>query len=713
MAARFPAAVAVVDRTGPVSFAELTDIVGGLAAQIAEAPAPPGPVALLQSVGVDAVAAWFACALAGRPFLLLEAENPPERNCMLMERAGARLLLSDFALDPIYADRHLLSLRPDGRRARIKPDQGIAAVAPSMIFPTSGSTGDAKLITYAARTLQIKVQASISLMGVQVGDCVLIAGSPGNYGFLHHALVFMLSGGALFLADIREGGLTAIFSAILEHGVRHVRFTPSLFRAAAAHPSGQAAFAALKGVRFSGEPLLAADLNLAHRVLDLGCRIQNVYGSTESSLFIWTDNRSVAVPPGTVPIGKIYPLSEFRIEDGDGLSVPQGDLGELVISSVGHALGDCHLGQLDGSRFPPDLRGGGLRIYRTGDIVRMEADGQLSVAGRHDRLVKINGQRVSLDEIESHLQAMPGVAQAAVMERPGASGNRLVAFVVATAGASSGDEPGVRLARRLPRYMVPARFVWRNVMPLLPGGKVDRKALLASLPPDDIAHAEVANGDPIEDLAAIWGRILKLPHFAPDTDFFSLGGDSLLMMELQLAVEARFCKGFPRENFITNPTLRRLVGLLGLAPNAAPRLLERGKVEISFRLVRGANGTAQGVAICMPGLGGSAAAERIANSPLLAAHDLWACDARLRRGTIVQHGQYLEAAVAVATAISSGEGPKADVLIGYSVGGYISWLVARLLDNGPCAPAHVITIDTRPLHWMRRYRGSRLADLLL
>lgn len=133
---------------------------------------------------------------------------------------------------------------------------------------------------------------------------------------------------------MRTEGLADISVAILTQGVRHVRFTPSLFRGAASHAAGREALGALCGVRFSGEPLLSADLELAPAVLHPDCRIQNVYGSTESALFIWTDDRRAAPVPGTVPIGRIYPMSEFALLDEEGALLADGELGELVIRSA-------------------------------------------------------------------------------------------------------------------------------------------------------------------------------------------------------------------------------------------------------------------------------------------------------------------------------------------------------------------------------------------
>lgn len=716
VAARWPNAAALIDRGNVVTFRDLVERIGGLAAQITESDAPAGPVALLQSISTDAIAAWFACTLAGRPFLMLELASPPERNRALMERAGVRILLTNQP-----ADQSLVAglapptvLVPDNRRAAMKPLEGLQADQPAIIFPTSGSTGEPKQIVYSARTLQAKVQASIPIMGIKPGDRVLIAGSHNNFGYLHHALVFLLSGGSVALADVRADGLTAVFDAILNHGVRHVRFTPSLFRIVAAQPASAAAMQCLDAIRFSGEPLLTADLDLAHQILRKDCRLQNVYGSTESALFVWTDDRGAAPAAGTVPIGRIYPLWEFIIEDDDGTPVAPGELGELVISSRNQALGDWTGSAIDQSRFPPDPRGNGARLYHTGDIVRLGEDGYIAIAGRKDRLVKINGLRVSLDEIESHLQAMPGCSQVAVIERPGdGGGNRLVAFLVGEDGAAARLDPAEWLAQRLPRHMRPARFQWIEAMPLLPGGKTDRKALQASLPTETLAPVAVPRtGDPMADLAAIWRHILNLPDFAHDADFFSLGGDSLLFMELQLAVEHRFGKAVPVDPFLEKPTLRVLARLLGLAPPDSPRLLAAGEVEVNFRLVRRAEGTACGVAMCMPGLGGSSAAERLAQSHLFTEFDLWACDARSDHGTLMRHDQWVAAAEAAAQRINAGTVPTPDLMVGFSLGGCTSWLTARLLSTSTHRPKRLITIDAVPVHQISQYRSDRLKRLL-
>jgi len=325
------------------TYSDLSRRAGGLAIEIARATPATGPVALLQSVGFDAIAAWFACAMAGRAFLLLEPDQPPARLRELINVAGCPLVLCDQETSQALA--HLLTiivLIPTGLQAQVTGEKSLNSLDPAMIFPTSGSTGTPKLVTYSATTLQVKAQSSKKLMQVPPGASVVIAGSHGNYGFMHHAFVFLLSGGTICLADVKAGGFTAVLQAIDRLGARHVRFTPSMFRKMAALPQSHAAMRKLDAVRFSGEPLLITDLDLARSVLKPDCLIQNVYGSTESALFIWSssNDRSVALATGgaTVPIGQLYPLAScaiMPIDTGGGDEAT----GELVIRSEFHAFG--------------------------------------------------------------------------------------------------------------------------------------------------------------------------------------------------------------------------------------------------------------------------------------------------------------------------------------------------------------------------------------
>ena len=188
------------------TYADLARRAAGLALDIRRATTIPGPVALVQSLGFDAIASWFACAIAGRAFLLLEPDQPSARLWELIETAACPLVLCDRVTTKGLGDlMQLKKLIPGHHLASLQLENCLGCSEPAMIFPTSGSEGASKLIAYSSTTLQVKAQSSRRLMQIPEGARVVIAGSHGNYGFLHHAFVFLLSGGALCLKFLGTG----------------------------------------------------------------------------------------------------------------------------------------------------------------------------------------------------------------------------------------------------------------------------------------------------------------------------------------------------------------------------------------------------------------------------------------------------------------------------------------------------------------------------
>lgn len=686
-----------------LSLEQLSQRVAGLADQIRRSSAPPGPIALVQSPGVDAVAAWFACGMARRPFLLLEPSHPPARLKELITAAAATLILCDPGTRAtLPRDLPTEVIEPDGRLLPWHVDDALGVDEPAMIFPTSGSTGAPKLVTYSSRTLQIKVQSSRSLMKVDSGQRVLIAGSHGNFGFLHHALVFLLSGGTLCLTDLRADGLSGILQAIMKLEVKHVRFTPSLFRTIARQPEARSVLQNLEAVRFSGEPLLKSDLELAQALLAPDCLIQNVYGSTESTLFIWSLGDALDPTAGTVPIGHVYPYSAYALrplEDAGG----DTETGELLLRSAYHALGDLKDGMIDPARFPADPGSGPERDYATGDIVRRLPGGGLVMLGRSNRMVKIRGQRVFLTEVENHLRAIPGVTGAAATDREEEDGTTIFGFITLAEGSEPPVDTRNWLANRLPAFMVPRLIVVIDHVPMLPGGKIDYQALLDRLPTiSDTTRSETLPEGDYRRLAGIWQATLGWGAHDPANDFFALGGDSLKLMQLSLAIEREFGRTLPAEAFSADPSLMGLAKILGIAsPESAPSPAS----GLRLRPFCNARLPSRGIALGMPGWHGSANVAPFREADFFADHDIWSADVPLPGGNLLEGCRWWHAALEIAGRLREAEPPTPRILFGYSIAGSIAWLVGRLLAGTPQCPAFIVMVDAVPMHRLPRYRN--------
>ncbi|MBB1259198.1 non-ribosomal peptide synthetase [Streptomyces alkaliterrae] len=313
------------------------------------------------------------------------------------------------------------------------------------------------------------------------------------------------------------------------HGVTHLQCTPSLAALLVADDDARRSLRELDWMLVGGEalpPALAGTLSAT-----VGGQVLNLYGPTEAT--IWSTSHPVTGADNS--IGRPLSNTLVYVLDGRLNPVPAGIPGELCIGGDGVARGYLHRPDLTDERFVPDPFAGDVeaRMYRTGDIVRYRPGGELEFIGRRDHQVKVNGFRVELGEVESALADAPGVRTAVVVaDDDGRGGKRLVAYVVATDGFDVTQARRL-LEERLPRYMVPALFAELPALPLLPSGKVDRKALPDPLAEQRPANSFLAPRTRLEErLAQIWRELLGLPRVAADDNFFELGGDSIIAIQM-------------------------------------------------------------------------------------------------------------------------------------------------------------------------------------
>jgi len=321
------------------------------------------------------------------------------------------------------------------------------------------------------------------------------------------------------------------------------------------------------------------------------CRLHNQYGSTETHVATsYTLSSPSREWPALPPIGRPISNAQIYLLDRFLQPVPVGAYGELYIGGDGLAREYLHQPQLTAEKFVPDPFSAtpGARLYKTGDLVRYLPDGNIEFLGRIDHQVKIRGFRIELGEIEAGIAQHPAVREIAVIAREAVPGDkRLVAYVVAASPAA--DLVGqlrALLRVSLPEYMLPSDYVFLAALPVLPNGKLDRRAL----PPPSAARRGldtpfVAPRTSVEEtLAGIWSEVLGLDRVGIQDNFLELGGNSLSATQVISRVIKRFELELPIQFLFQTPTVAEMAAVItqsqALSHSEVQGLLGKGRAHI-------------------------------------------------------------------------------------------------------------------------------------
>ncbi|WP_030785556.1 non-ribosomal peptide synthase/polyketide synthase [Streptomyces sp. NRRL S-920] len=584
-AARTPDAVALIDGDRELTYADVDRAANRLAHRlVGGGVGPERVVALALPRSAAAVVAQLAVAKAGGAFLPVDPDYPPQRREFMIRDAGAHLVLDDPA--EVWSTEG-----PDTALTDADRTTALTPAHPAYVIYTSGSTGTPKGVMVTHRGLASFAAAAAEQYAAGPGDRVLQFASPSFDASVLELCVSLLSGAALVTGE--EGPLVGerLAEVLAERRVSHTLIPPA---ALATLPSETAA--ALPGLRTLIVGAEACPADLADTWAP-GRRMVNSYGPTEATVVAtWTGPLTPGT--GTPTIGRPSGATRVYVLDAALRPVPPGVTGELYIAGPGLARGYLGRPRLTARRFLPDPFGApGERMYRTGDLVRWTADGQLRFAGRTDDQVKLRGFRIEPGEIESALRRSPLVRDAAVVVRagegPGAPA-RLVAYVVPAQPSGTGT-PGteasgtalpvgelrLHLAGSLPPHMVPSVFVPLDRLPLTPNGKTDRRALPAPGP------AQAADGprtaprtDTERRIARIWADVLGIEEAGADDNFFALGGDSILSMQVVSRMRRDGLHVATRDLF-THQTVAELALVVRTAPRPSADGPVTGEVPLT------------------------------------------------------------------------------------------------------------------------------------
>ncbi|AOL26112.1 non-ribosomal peptide synthetase DhbF [Bacillus subtilis] len=580
-AALRPDAIAVVYENQELSYAELNERANRLARMmISEGVGPEQFVALALPRSLEMAVGLLAVLKAGAAYLPLDPDYPADRIAFMLKDAQPAFIMTNTKAanhippvenvpkivldDPELAEK--LNTYPAGNPKNKDRTQPLSPLNTAYVIYTSGSTGVPKGVMIPHQNVTRLFAATEHWFRFSSGDIWTMFHSYAFDFSVWEIWGPLLHGGRLVIVPHHVSRSPEAFLRLLvKEGVTVLNQTPSAFyqfmQAEREQPDlGQAL--SLRYVIFGGEALELSRLeDWYNRHPENRPQLINMYGITETTVHVSYIEleRSMAALRANSLIGCGIPDLGVYVLDERLQPVPPGVAGELYVSGAGLARGYLGRPGLTSERFIADPFGPpGTRMYRTGDVARLRADGSLDYVGRADHQVKIRGFRIELGEIEAALVQHPQLEDAAVIVREDQPGDkRLAAYVIPSEETFDTAELRRYAAERLPDYMVPAAFVTMKELPLTPNGKLDRKAL----PAPDFAAAVTGRGPrtPQEEiLCDLFMEVLHLPRVGIDDRFFDLGGHSLLAVQLMSRIREALGVELSIGNLFEAPTVAGL-----------------------------------------------------------------------------------------------------------------------------------------------------------
>lgn len=572
-AARTPGRPAVISSSRTLSYAQLRSASCALAGRLRALGVRPNTlVAVAMEKGWEQVAGVLGVLEAGAAYLAVDPNVPQERLWYLLENGEVEVVLTQSWLDErlpwpsnvtrLCIDREELGTYQAEPLSRVQTPDDVAYV-----LYTSGSTGKPKGAMIGHRGLVNCILETNRTFAVGPDDRVLAVTALHHDMSVYDIFGLLAAGGAIVIPD-RDGTRSP------DHWVdlidrEHVTLwnsVPAFMEMLLVHVSAQniALRDRLRLAFLGGDwiPLSAPKRIRAH----FGdVQIVSVGGPTETTVWnIWYPVKEVQVGWKSIPYG--YPIANTRyyVLDENLNDCPVGVPGELCCAGVGLLKGYWRNEEQTAARTATHPHTG-ERIYRTGDRGRLMPDGEIEFLGRIDRQIKINGQRIELGEIEANLIRQPGVKQAVVDAIELEGQKKLAAYVVPENGNRlEAHQLSAALESFLPAYMVPSSFLMLESLPLNANGKVDRSLLPTPAP----VHTEPVNGGaPVKQgieatISSVWCRVLGVEQITSNDNFFDLGGDSILLVQVHAELQAILNRTFSITDLFQYSSVRSLSNYL-------------------------------------------------------------------------------------------------------------------------------------------------------
>ncbi|MEO8383508.1 MAG: amino acid adenylation domain-containing protein [Acidobacteriota bacterium] len=576
-AAAQPDAVAVVFEDRRLTYGQLNARANQLAHYLIEIGVQPDDrVAIGVERSVEMVVGLLGILKAGGAYLPLDPAYPAERLGYMLQDGAPKALLTQQSLQQPLPLVSVPTLLLDGEELKKKLSahpasnpgaraRGLTSNHLAYVLYTSGSTGLPKgvAVSHRAATNYFVFAVRQYLSGI----AGTVVSSPLTFDATLTTLVvpFLAGKTCYLLAEDSHQSALQLLARFREAEPLLFKLTPAHLELLANLAEGPVSNVQHRLV-VGGEQLTRYALRKFHECVLPDAIVVNEYGPTETVVGCTTYLCPVHdrdAQGSAVPIGKPIANARIYVLDTDREPVPVGVEGEIYIGGAGVARGYLNRPELTAERFVKDpfRVEADARMYKTGDLARWMADGNLEYLGRNDFQVKIRGFRIELGDVEAKLSTCAGVREAAVIAREDAPGDkRLVAYLVADEGVSlQGSELRAALSKQLPESMVPSAFVTLEALPLTANGKLDRRALPA---PEagalSVREYEAPQGHIEATLAGLWQELLRVERVGRHDDFFELGGHSLLAVQVVSRLRSTLDVELPLRELFASSSLSAL-----------------------------------------------------------------------------------------------------------------------------------------------------------
>ena len=568
--AQYPCSLAVKSVRGEYSYQALNSFSNQIARVIdSNLPTSGKPIAILMHKDHRVAAAMMAVLKSGNFYVPLAASDPSARLVSILDDCQPGLILTDadhLAQVSAFATPSTTTISIDQIDKGLDDQNLSKSIDPDTlahIIYTSGSSGKPKGVTQTHRNLRHLVNNYAEFISVKPHDRLTWM-SP----FSHSASVMdifsaLMYGASLFPYDVYSQGINGIKPWLLDEEITIYHSVPTLFRAFTSQLDGKEDFPSIRLVDMGGETVFAEDVDAYKRNFSDKCVFANGMGSTELVvIFRCVVTKAYANNHKIMPIG--YPVYgvDYLLLDENGEEVREGETGEIVYSSPALTPGYWKMPEENNQKFRVLPGRGDKRWYFTGDLAYKTKEGSLVFSERRDLQIKIRGFRVEPREVELTLEEHPAIRQAIVVDfQKQPNVNSLAAYIIPS-GHETPDNHVLRefLRQTKPDYMLPEQFYRIKQYPLTATGKLDRNTLRAMAAQEFHTKAISRKPEPgLEtDLLSLWRSALKNPYLGLEDNFFDLGGDSLIALQLAFQMNKRLGIDLPINYLFQAPTVQDL-----------------------------------------------------------------------------------------------------------------------------------------------------------